>query len=193
MIEISRYFENPFDDPQISAEELRAFAADHTGKLQAQDADGPLKGTFASTISETQAAFQPFDGALSGRAEMLGQRVGQTLSKNQAVQLFRTKIRQRQGRVRDVFGEGTPQYLEIFPQGLMYYTRMKMENAEQRMDYAVEKFTKYKTELGGDLLAEFTQLRAAYGAARDAQVMDKRQVTEASGLVASTRRTLELQ
>lgn len=39
MIKITRYFENAFDDADISGEELRSFAEDHIGKLRA---DGPM-------------------------------------------------------------------------------------------------------------------------------------------------------
>jgi hypothetical protein len=88
------------------------------------------------------------------------------------LQLFRTKIRQREGRVVDAFGKSSAQYREIFPQGLGYYTEASMQTVAQRLDYAVEKFTKDQTELGAPLVAEFTQLRTDFTAARGEQVED---------------------
>ena len=55
MIKISRYFENPFDDPEISAEEIRIFAEDHLGKITSQNNSGPLAGTLTAMVTATGA------------------------------------------------------------------------------------------------------------------------------------------
>lgn len=144
-------------------------------------------------LTATQAAFDPFDEALSVRAQQIGTLGGNTLSKNDVLQLFRTTIRQRRGRVVDTFNEGSAEYREIFPQGLTYYTRATMQNIKQRLDYAVEKFTKYQTQLGAPLVTEFTDLRTSFNSARDQQVDDKGSVSQAREAVKTTRRTLELQ
>ena len=193
MIRISRYFENPFDDRQIAAEELRIFAEDHLGKVNSHNDSGPLAGTLTAMVTATEAAFDPFDEALSGRAQEIGTQMGGTMTKDDALRLFKTKIRQREGTVRGVLAENTPQYREIFPGGLMYYTRATMQTIQARLDYAVEKFTKYQAELGAAVVAEITGLRSAFSAARDAQVGDKGEVSEARGMVKTTRRSLELQ
>ena len=74
-------------------------------------------------LAATLAVFGPFDGTLSTRAEQIGALGGNTMSKNEVLQLFRTKIRQRQGRVTDVFGESSAEVRESFPQGLSYFTK----------------------------------------------------------------------
>lgn len=186
MLKIGRYFENAFNDPQISAEELRSFTEDHIGKLRAD-------ASHAVMLAATEAAFGPFDQALSARAQQIGALGGNTVSKNDVLQLFRTKIRQREGRVTDAFGKGSAEYREIFPQGLTYYTRATMETVKQRLDYAVEKFTKYQAQLGAPLVTEFTELRTSFNSARDQQVDDKGSVSQARDAVKTTRRALELQ
>lgn len=186
MIKIARYFEIPFADPEISAEELRSFGEDHLGKLGAA-------GGHAAMVTATEAVYAPFDAALSARAEQIGALSGNTVSKNEVVQLFRTKMRQRQGRVVDAFGEKSAEYREIFPQGLSYYTRVTMETMKQRLDYAVEKFTKYKTQLGAPLVTEFTALRTSFNEAREEQVGEKGNVSQAREAVRTTRGALELQ
>jgi hypothetical protein len=95
--------------------------------------------------------------------------------------------------VVDVFGEGTAEYREIFPQGLTYYTRASMQTIKQRLDYVVEKFAKYQTQLGAALVTEFTELRTSFNAARDEQVEDKGSVGQARDAVKTTRTALELQ
>ena len=186
MLKIGRYFENAFDDPQISAEELRSFTEDHLGKLKGNS-------TYAALFAATKAAFDAFDQALSKRAEQIGTLGGNTVSKNDVLQLFRTKSRQRAGRVTDAYTKGSAEYREILPQGLTYYTRATMETIKQRLDYAVEKFTKHQAKLGADLVTEFTELRKNFNSARDDQVDDKGDVSKARGAVKTTRRALELQ
>ena len=186
MMRISRYFEIGFDDAEISGEELRSFTEDHIGKVRAD-------GSHAAMLTATEAAFGPFDEALSVRAQQIGSLGGNTVSKNDLLQLFRTKIRQREGRVTDSFGKGSAEYREIFPQGIRYYTRATMETIKQRLDYAVEKFTKHQAKLGAELVTEFTELRTNFNNAREDQVDDKGSVSKARDAVKTTRRTLELQ
>lgn len=193
MISIRRYFENPFDDPQISGDELHSFAEDHLGKIRSQNASGPLAGTLGSMIAATEAVWGPFDSALSKRAQQIGTQLGGTMSKDDALRLFRAAIRQRRGRVIDKLGEDSPAYREIFPGGLQYYTRMTMANAAERIDYAVQKITKYKTDLGDDMVTQFTGLQSAFVNARGSQVQDKGAVDQSRQAVRDTRRALELQ
>lgn len=187
MIRIERYFEIVFADRQISSEELRNFAEDHIGKLRAAGA------SLAAMGAATEGVFGPFDQALSERAELIGSLAGTTVTKNEVMQLFRTRIRQRRGRVVDAFGEGSAEYREIFPGGLTYYTQATMETVKQRLDYAVEKFTKYQAQLGTALVAEFEGLRGQFAEARDVQVEDKGSVSQARGAVRTARTALELQ
>jgi flagellin-like hook-associated protein FlgL len=193
MIKLSRYFDNPFDDPEISGEEFRIFSEDHLGKLRAHDAAGPQAGTLTDMVTATQAAFTAFDAALSTQAEQIGTQKTGTATKDEVLRLFRTTIRQREGRVRDKLGEATAAYREIFPGGLSYYTRTTMQNAQQRIDYAVDKFTKYQTELGPELKTEFTGLSTSFANARTGQVGEKSDVGAARSEVRATRSALELQ
>ena len=186
MFKIQRYFENPFDDRKISSEELRIFAEDHIGKLSAH-------GVYATMLTPTQGCFDAFDEALSTRAEQIGSLGGDTITKDEVLQLFRTKIRQRRGRIVDVMGETSADFHEIFPQGLTYYTRATMQTAQQRLDYLLEKLTKFQAQLGAPLTAEFTSIRSSFEAARGSQVVEKGGVSTARGAVKTTRTALELQ
>ena len=186
MFKIKRYFENPFDDRKISSEEIRIFAEDHIGKLTGH-------GGYATMLTATEPLFTAFDDALSARATELGTQGGGTMTKDQALQLFRTKIRQRRGRMVDVLGETSAEFHEIFPQGLMYYTRVTMQTAQQRLDYLVSKLTKFQAQLGAPLTAEFTTIRTSFETARTTQVEGMGSVSTARGVVKTTRTALELQ
>ena len=193
MIKISRYFENPFDDREISGEELRIFSEDHLGKVNSHQASGELAGTLTAMVTATTATFNAFDQALSTRAAQIGTQMGGTMSKDDVLQLFRTTIRQRRGRVVDKVGEDSAIYLEIFPGGLSYYTRATMQTIQARLDYAVDKFTKFTAELGPELATEFTALRTSFENARSGQEEDKGETSEARQAVRTTRTALELQ
>ena len=186
MIRLKRYFENPFASVEISSEELRIFAEDHIGRITAH-------GSYAAMVTATQALFDPFDDALSARAQQIGSVSGDTITKDQVLQLFRTKIRQRRGRIVDIMGETSADFHEIFPQGLTYYTRVTMQTAKQRLDYLVEKLTKFQAQLGAPLTAEFADIRTSFEGARSAQVGGMGAVSTARGEVKSTRTALELQ
>ena len=75
----------------------------------------------------------------------------------------------------------------------MYYTRATMQTIQARLDYAVDKFTKFTAQLGPELATEFTALRTSFENARSAQVEDKGEVGEARQSVRTTRGPLELQ
>lgn len=75
----------------------------------------------------------------------------------------------------------------------MYYTRATMQTIQERLDYAVTKFTKYQADLGATVVTEITGLRTAFANARDTQLEGKGEVSEARGMVKTTRTALELQ
>ena len=190
MISITRLFENHFDDPQISAEELRQFAEDHLGKLKALPS---LPAELAALLPPTQAAFDAFDAALSARTTLQAAQSGGTITKDEAVQLFRTTVRKREGRVRDKFDKGSAAYAEFFPRGLTEYQKARMGQVAGFLDRLIAAATKYQAELGPELLAEFTALKTTFSSAREGQVDAKGDLAQARAQIAATRPVLELQ
>ena len=128
MINLSRLFEDQFDDPAISAEELRQFAEDFHGKLKALaesagEANAAAYGVIVGTVGP---AFEGFDEALSTRGTMLAGLGGGTITKDDALRLIRTTVRQREGRVRDKLGATSAGYAEFFPEGLTEVARVEL-------------------------------------------------------------------
>ena len=187
---IERFFENHLENRSISAEELRQFAEDHIGKLKALPA-APANITALSSL--TEAAFDAFDAKLSARTTLLATQSGGTITKDEAVQLIRTTIRQREGRIRDKFTKGSGPYAEFFPQGLMEYSRARIGQVTGLLDRLIAAAAKHQAVLGPELLAEFQALKTTFATARDGQVDTKGELAQARAEVASTRVILELQ
>ena len=190
MLNIQRFFENHLSNREISGEELRQFTEDHIGKLKAIPA---LPAHLTALLAPTEAAFHAFDAALSARTTLQATQSGGTITKDDALQLFRTTVRQREGRVRDKFAKNSGPYAEFFPQGLQEYNKARLGQVPGLLDRLISAATKYKDELGPELLTEFTALKNTFSAAREDQIDAKGDLALARANVASTRNTLELQ
>lgn len=190
MINIRRFFENHLSNSEISAEELRQFAEDHIGKLKALP---NLPASLTALLAPTEAAFDDFDGKLAARAVLQATQSGGTITKDEALQLFRTTVRQREGRVRDKFAKGSAAYVEFYPQGLQEYNKARLGQVPALLDRFIAAAGKYQTELGPELLAEFTAMKTTFSTARDGQVEAKGDLAQARANVAASRSALELQ
>jgi hypothetical protein len=190
MMNIEKFFENQLADRKISSEELRQFTEDHNGKLKAKSA---LPAQLAALLAPTEAAFGAFDAALSARTTLQATQSGGTITKDEALQLVRTTVRQREGRVRDKFAKGSGPYAEFFPQGLKEYNQARLGQVPGLLDRLITGATKHQAQLGPELLAEFTALKTTFSTAREGQVDAKGDLAQARANVASTRTALELQ
>lgn len=193
MIDLIKYFQIPFQDPEISFDEILLFTEDHLARLKQQDSDGPDAGDFTSLIEATQPLYDAFNNAMSQRDEVTASREGGTMTKDQALEAFQLHVRRREGTIKGEFGKPSPQYEEFFPRGLSEYSRATMATAEVLMDRMVTKTTKYQAQLGATLVTEFTTLRTAYTTARAAQLNQKGDVSGAADLRWNTRTALEKQ
>ena len=190
MIAIERLFVNHLANPEISAEELREFSEDHIGKLKAFTG---LPAGIADLILPTEGVFHWFDGALSARTTLQAAQSGGTITKDEALQLFHTTVRQREGRVRDKFAKASAPYTEFFPQGLREYNNARLGQVPGLLARLIAAAGKYQVDLGPELLAEFTALKTTFDTARDGQLEAKGELAQARANLASTRNNLEFQ
>ncbi len=190
MINIEKFFENHLANRKISGEELRQFTEDHLGKLEAIPA---LPAHLAALLAPTKAAFGAFDVALAARTTLQATQSGGTITKDEAIQLVHTTLRQREGRVRDTFAKGSAPYAEFFPQGIQEYTKARLGQIPGLLARLTTAATKYQAQLGPELLAEFTALKTTFDDAREGQVDAKGDLAQSRANVATTRTALELQ
>jgi hypothetical protein len=190
MLDISRFFKNHLANQRISSEELRQFAEDHIGKLRALPV---LPSILTGLLAPTETAFGDFDKKLSDRTTYLAAQMGGTITKDEVLQLFRTTVRQREGRVRDVFPRGSAPYAEFFPKGLRDYNRARLGQLPGVLDRFITAADKYQADLGSELLAEFQALKISFASARDKQMEAKGDLAQIRANLAATRRVLEMQ
>jgi hypothetical protein len=190
MINIKRFFKNHLANREISAEELRQFAEDHLGKLKALPA---LPAEIAALLAPTDTAFDAFDAKLASRTTYQAAQMGGTVTKDEVLQLFRSTVRQREGRVRDKFPKGSAAYTEFYPQGLKDYTQARIGQLPGVLDRFITAAEKYKATLGPELLAEFNALKASLATARDGQVEAKGDYVQIRAALAAARVVLEMQ
>lgn len=174
MIKITRLFEDFFDDPAISIGELLRGAKDHIDRLKALNLPGqPLAGQFTAMIATTEPKYDAYEEMVSGKVGAKATRVGATFTKDEAMKNFKKAVSDNEGLIRAKFSKASAAYLEFFPEGVSQYSTATMENVLSLMDNMVSKCDKYQAELGTDVLTKFTELRAAYVAAQDAQGLKK--------------------
>ena len=190
MINIKRFFENHLANREISAEELRQFAEDHIGKLKALPA---LPANLTALLAPTETAFDAFDDKLADRTTYLAAQIGGTITKDEVLQLFRSTVRRREGRVRDKFPKGSAAYAEFYPQGLKDYNRARIGQLPGLLDRFITAADKYKATLGPELLAEFNALKTSFANARDSQVEAKGDLAQIRAALAASRVVLEMQ
>lgn len=193
MIDLVKYFQIPFEDPEISFAEFLLFTEDAMARLKRQNEEGPDAGAFTALVDATQPLFDAFNDAMSDHDDVTASREGGTMTKDQALEAFQLLVRRREGAIRSEFGKPSAQYEEFFPRGLREYSRATMSNAEVLMDRMVTKTTKYQALLGAAIVTEFTNARAAFMSARAAQLNQKGDVSGAADARWSTRAALERQ
>ena len=194
MIQLHRLFENHLADLAISAEELRNFAEDFHSRLEARGRDAAQAdaATCAALAASLDAPFTAFDAALGQRQAALATQQAGTITKDEAVQLIHTTIRQREGRIRDAFAKGTAGYEAFFPRGLSQYTRATLGQIPALLDQLIAAATAHQAQTGAPLLAEFQALKTTFTSARGEQVDKKGSVSDARAAVALARGALEL-
>ncbi len=109
MIALETFFRPVFGAHGISHTRLKLFTEDHLGRLAAENEAGEVSGMLAAT----QSAYQAYFGAIEDRVLAAALRTSLTRAKDGALRAFIERVRQREGRVRDHFGKGSPEYLDF--------------------------------------------------------------------------------
>lgn len=188
-MDLKRYFDNNFDDREISDDELKTFAEDHLRRL----ANNNQNDQFGPLLTATTTAYTDFFGDISDEATHTAVREGLTLRVNETFQAFMALVRRREGAVRSQYGKDSAEYEEFFPQGLTEYTVADMGNAERLMNRFVDTADAHKTELGQAFHDEFVALRDAFTTARQAQLGKKSAVSGAKSDAKAARKVLTKQ
>ena len=190
MMDLKRFFRNPFDDPQISDDELRAFAEDHLGRLSAANTGGE----FDSRLTNTTAAFTAFFGQVTSNELKVALQKAATQQMNTRWTAFVAYMtRGGEARVADRAGNPSALYTEFFPRGLSEFHQAKVIDQQSLADRVKQLATTNAATLGQDFADTVSGLVDAHNAARAAQVTSKGQTVDAGTDRRTLRAAMEVQ
>ena len=117
MITLSRFLENPFDDPGISLAELLGFTTDHLERMTANNSGNALDGRITATTS----ALGLVDDSASDDQTKLGLRKARVAAKEADRGTLPEKVGRIAATVGAKYGTHSEQLTECFPQGRMVF------------------------------------------------------------------------
>ena len=189
MINIERFFEVQFDDPNINRQQLRKFTEDHLKRLAVNND----KNLYDLMITDTQAAYETYFGALTDTDVSNSVQQSRTKSMNNIKKLIQTTLSRRAGLITNSIDKDIPEYQEFFPHGLTEYSNATLENIETLMDRMITASAAHADLLGNTLTAEFANLKAQFLSARGKQLSQKGATDKASETTEESRHIIEIQ
>jgi uncharacterized protein YgfB (UPF0149 family) len=159
-MDLHKYLTNPFNDPNISLDELVAFGTDHLARLIANNPTA----VFAARITATTTALNGVSGAFTDDKTKLALRK----SKKQAKENFRAAlpaaIGKIYGAVQAQFGDAGVQMTECFPQGRTVFTQCPDGALAGELQTVINGVTDYQAQLGAPVVAAATALLTGWTA-----------------------------
>ena len=190
MIDLKRFFDNPFDDRQISDDELRTFTEDHLGRLSAANTGGE----FDSRLTNTTAAFNAFFGQVASEELKVALQKAATQTMNVRWSAFVAYMTSRgAARVVDRAGKPSALYTQFFPRGLDEYHQTTVADSQSLAERVKQLATTNAVTLGQDFVDAVTLLVNDYDTARGAQVTAKGTTVDAGTDRRAVRGAMEVQ
>src|SRR3954462_11740735 len=118
MIDLVRFFRNPFVDQRISLSQLVIFAGQHLARMVAMNPGG----VFDERIAATTDALAAFRGSNVDNCITFGLRKGFVLAKETFRALLHEKLARIHGAVVVAYGAKAPELTECFPKGRTVFT-----------------------------------------------------------------------
>lgn len=160
MMDLHKYLTNPFNDPNISMDELVAFSTEHLARLIANNP----AAVYAARIAATTTALNGVSGAFTDDKTKLALRK----SKKQAKDAFRmalpAAIGKIYGAVQAQFGDAGVQMTECFPSGRSVFSGCTDGALAGELQTVINGVTDYQTQLGAPVVTAATALLTGWNA-----------------------------
>jgi hypothetical protein len=174
MLNLLKYFKNPFDTGRISDDSLKKFAEIHIQRLTANNGGGE----FTEMITGITNAYNAYFGSATEEDTKFAQQQGLTITVNNIVDAFKAAASRKEGLIRSQYGKDSSEYQEFFPLGITEYRTARLSNIESLMTRFVAAATSHVVDLGQPLLDEFTGYLDTFKNAREAQLEKIGEVAE---------------
>ncbi len=158
MITLSRFLINPFDDAEISLDELLSFATDHLQRLIANN-PGAL---FNALITATTPLLTVLMNCTSDDQVKLGIRKARKLAKDAFRKGLVGKVEMLAAAVVAKFGKQGAEYMECFPQGRTVYKDSTDDHLEGHLTQLHTALAAHAAALGPQAAADAAGLLSTW-------------------------------
>lgn len=169
MIDLARFFKNPFLSIAIAINELVAYATEHLQRMVANN-PGALLNT---RINATTVALTALDGTITNEHTKLALQKARTLAKEAFRSALGENIARIHGAVVAAFGLDSPVLMECFPGGRERFGDCADSALENHLQQLIACLTPHAASVGqihldnaSGLLSTWTALYAAAASAR---------------------------
>ncbi len=158
MIDLYRFFVNPFGDEDISNTELDKFTSAHLAALVANNPGGVLSASITATANLHTA----FGGTISSETVKLGLQKAATQAKQDFRDTLPNELSKIHGAALAKFGRRSPVLLEIFPGGLEAFNAADDSELDGLLDALVTALAARTTDLTATPHDQAGTLRATW-------------------------------
>ncbi len=164
MRKVYNYGNVPFDDADISLEDVVAFTSDHLQRAAAYNPSGALNGRIAATAS----ALAALESTTTDDAIQLGIRKGVKLAKDTFRANLTEAVRPIYGAVLMAFNDPSPEMENVFPKGRSVFSSARDDQLAKELNVMVAGVTLHQAELGPPIVASATALGDQWAALYEA-------------------------
>lgn len=170
MINLMRFFDNPFTDKNISNSELQNFAEDHLAKVTAANPGG----AHDALLADTSAAYIGYFGEVANASLRMALQKAATQTMNHRwAEFVKWMTGKGEARIKDRTEKPSAVYSEFFPAGPSEYHNMTKAEGRVLAERVKTSAATHAALLGADFKAKVDELADGYIAAREAQLERK--------------------
>jgi len=170
MHDLKKYLETPFVNIEVGKDKQYKFYEDHENRMISAVNNGE---PFDALLAATHTTVLNLKHSLGSQASTLAEKESKTITVDNAIEEFKTKIKEREANILVKFPKKSAIYEQFYPHGKTEYNSATKANIEKLMTQFIEPLDDHKGVLGTDLLDEFTAIETNYINARNEQLQKK--------------------
>src|SRR4051812_41400896 len=149
MIDLSRFLENPFDDPDISLARLFSFSSDHLARMIAN----PVGTELVTRITATTSSLTLVESSATDDQTKKAIRKARKQVKDTFRKAVTAGVAKVNGAVVAQYGPNAPELAECFPQGRSVFSSAPDDRLGQHVETMRNGVAAHVADLGAPLLA----------------------------------------
>ena len=189
MIDLYRFYVNPFDDEDISVDELTAYGDAHLARMTGQNPGNVLDASIAATGNLLTA----LDASISNETVRSGVQAATVRAKNDFRAALPNELSKPYGTTLSKYGKKGAKMLEIWPGGLSAYGDSSDGGLDGLLTALQAALFNNKTDLGPDPATQVQALAAQWEAVYGTANTNKGQNLSAADTRRLAVKTLRLQ